>query len=181
MRRDVDSGVNEHTYTPTHKLSAVVEKIQSRLKPPTDGSSPTRRPRFCVRVCVHPQPQHIENKEDLRRVLQKKHEIVAQAKREERESIRDQERAARDIRNMSSSSYGATNGEPRGDPVRRTPSSGTLFAKAHSSGGRYGGVAGGIAGGGRLGGAGDRVAGVLPDQVRKTCVEKSMTDFFHMT
>lgn len=167
--------------TRTHKLSAVVEKLQSWLLPPTDGSPPTRRPRFCVRVCVHPPPQHIENKEDLRRVLQKKHEIVAQAKREERESIRDQERAARDIRNMSSSSYGATNGEPRGDPVRRTPSSGTLFVKAHAAGGRYGGVAGGNGGGGRLGAAADRTTSVQSEQARKVCAEKSMTDFFHMT
>lgn len=127
------------------------------------------------------RPQQIENKEDLRRVLQKKHEIVAQAKREERESIRDQERAARDIRNMSSSSsYGPGNGDPRGDPVRRTPSSGTLFAKANAGAGRYGGSTGGIGAVGRLAGTGDVPTSAQLEQMRKAGVEKNMKDFFHM-
>lgn len=84
----------------------------------------------CVAVLssssLPPQPQVRRSQRDLQNYHKKKHEIVEQALKQERESVRDRERAALDIRHMSSSgSYSgaatAATGEPRGDLGRHTP------------------------------------------------------------
>lgn len=121
---------------------------------------------------------------DLQTYHKKKHEIVEQAKKQEREAIRDRERAALDIRHMSSSgSYsGAANsgtGETRGGLGRRTPSSGSFFARAAAGGSGAGATnvgpgAGAAAGGGRGAGA----PAVQPDQIRKNCVQNNLNEFF---
>eukprot|EP00904_Undaria_pinnatifida_P013257 jgi/Undpi1/9061/HiC_scaffold_26.g11521.m1 len=101
---------------------------------------------------------------DLQHYHKKKHEIVEQAKKQEREAIRDRERAALDIRHMSSSgSYsGAANGgtgEPRGDLGRRTPSSGSFFARVAAGAGAGVGVGNGAPGAEPGGGGGERGGG----------------------
>ena len=131
---------------------------------------------------ARPLSQFRRAQRDLQTYHKKKHEIVEQAKKQEREAIRDRERAALDIRHMSSSgSYsGAANGgtgETRGGLGRRTPSSGSFFARAAagaSGAGAANGGAGAAAGGGRGAGA----PAVQPDQIRKNCVQNNLNEFF---
>lgn len=128
-----------------------------------------------------PPSQMRRAQRDLQNYHKKKHEIVEQAKKQEREAIRDRERAALDIRHMSTSgSYqGAANGgtgEPRSDLGRRTPSSGSFFARVAAGG--PGGGAAAAPGNGPTPGGGVRGAGASSSTAINRKFEGGLTDFF---
>lgn len=109
--------------------------------------------------------QHMRLLSDLQTHQKTKHEIVAKAKKEARDDMKDEKRFRRDVRQMSSTGVAQGTGDsmaPLGQPVRRMGSSGTLFGK--SSGSREVGN--------------PRLAG--PAGVRDSCVNTTLQQFFNL-
>lgn len=89
--------------------------------------------------------------------------MIAKAKREAVEELREQERIDREMRNGTSMGQNAAGASTSaGQSVRRMASSGTLFAKA---------VSGRTVGNPRS---------VEPSGIRDSCVNNTLADFFNL-
>lgn len=130
--------------------------------------------------CCLTYPQNRRAQRDFQKFHVKKHEIVAQAKREEREAMK-RERAALESRQGSTSvgsvSHSSINGssDGKGDMIRRTPSSGTLLTRA------FGGAGSGGARGKPAEGGVSEPPPKQAAQIRTTCFENNLNEFFQIS
>lgn len=107
---------------------------------------------------------------ELQHFHMRKHEIVAQAKREFREEMKNRERATHDMHHMSGSGgYGAAGatGESKGDVGRRAQGPGNIFSWAFP--------------GGRGGDRGSRPqVNTMTGQQRKAVASNTLNDHYIM-